>query len=239
MCDVIDIYRNAGFQIIHVPDNFRIGDKGGLNFIHNVLKKRDWLSKGDKVFNWNIYSDCDDLNTIAMNHGLDEIDAQSIIANSWGEDEVRANYDKHFYEWLEVLREKIGQEKWEKIVAGFGISSKEIDDAYYKGDDEEDGIPDRWQEKDEMITAIFGNNSNSPQTSQESVIVSKDENPIASAQDDDLDDCFAELEAEQQQSIAEAKERELMKNRYEKHLEEEMWELNRTMKSAFSSKTCA
>lgn len=121
MCDVIDIYRNAGFQIIHVPDNFRIGDKGGLNFIHHVIKKRDWLSKGDRVFNWSIYSDCDDLNTIAMKYGLDEIDAQSIIKNSWGAEEVQENYDKQFAQWLDILRKKIGQEKWENFVAGFGV----------------------------------------------------------------------------------------------------------------------
>ena len=29
-----------------------------------------------------------------------------------------------------------------------------------------------------------------------------------------------------------------MKKRYEDHLEQEMWELNRTMKSVFSSKAC-
>lgn len=74
MSKVIDLYREAGFQIIHVPDNYRIGDKGGLKFYHHVVNTRDWLSKGDKVFNWSIYSDCDDLNKIAMQYGLDEID---------------------------------------------------------------------------------------------------------------------------------------------------------------------
>lgn len=124
MSKVIDIYRDAGFQIIHLPDNFRIGDKGGLKFYHHVLKTKDWLSKGDKVFNWSIFSDCDDLNTIAMKHGLDEIDAQSIIANSWSEDEVQANYDTHFTEWLEVLRQKCSKEEWEGFMAGLGVSYK-------------------------------------------------------------------------------------------------------------------
>ena len=72
-----------------------------------------------------------------------------------------------------------------------------------------------------------------PQTSQETKI------PTTTEQDDVYEDFLAELEAEQQQSIAEAKEREVMKKRYEDHLEEEMWKLNRTMKSVFSSKTCA
>ena len=57
--------------------------------------------------------------------------------------------------------------------------------------------------------------------------------------DDELADYMAELEAEEQKSIAKVKERELMKKRYEDHLEEEMWELNQTMKSVFCSKTCA
>ena len=67
-----------------------------------------------------------------------------------------------------------------------------------------------------------------PSTNKESIYID----------DDEMNDFLAELEAEEQKSIAEAKERELMKKRYEDHLEQEKWELNRTMKSVFS-KTCA
>ena len=219
MVHVIDIYRDAGFQIIHLPDNFRIGDKGGLNFIHYVVKSKDWLSKGDKVFNWSIYSDCDDLNKIAMTYELDEIDAQSIIANSWGEDEVRENYDKHFTEWLEVLRQKCSKEDWKEFVTNLGLSHLITED------EEIEPVPaDEEKQLDK---------NDEPQTSQDTKI------PTTTEQDDVYEDFLAELEAEQQQTIAKAKERELMKKRYEDHLEEEMWELNRTMKSVFSSKTCA
>ena len=219
MVHVIDIYRDAGFQIIHLPDNFRIGDKGGLNFIHYVVKSKDWLSKGDKVFNWSIYSDCDDLNKIAMTYELDEIDAQSIIDNSWGEDEVRENYDKHFTEWLEVLRQKCSKEDWKEFVTNLGLSHLITED------DETEPVPaDEVKQLDK---------NDEPQTSQDTKI------PTTTEQDDVYEDFLAELEAEQQQTIAKAKEREVMKKRYEDHLEEEMWELNRTMKSVFSSKTCA
>lgn len=226
MVHVIDIYRDAGFQIIHLPDNFRIGDKGGLNFIHYLVKSKDWLSKGDKVFNWSIYSDCDDLNKIAMTYELDEIDAQAIIANSWGEDEVQANYDKHFTEWLEVLRQKIGQEEWEGFMAGLGASYKATVDEVA----EQLPVEQDYQSPDFDDLAAWLE------------FLSADEVKRyvkTTVRNDDMDAFMAELEAGQQQSIAEAKERELMKKRYEDHLEEEMWELNRTMKSVFSSKTCA
>ena len=249
MVHVIDIYRNAGFQIIHLPDNFRIGDKGGLNFIHHVLKK-DWLSKGDKVFNWSIYSDCDDLNKIAMTYELDEIDAQAIIANSWGKDEVQANYDKHFTEWLEVLRQKCSKEEFESFVTEFRIPYKvtEDDEPEQVSADEvkQDDKNDEPQPKQDDVSCSNDDmdafmaeleaeyfQSDTPQASQETKI------PTTTEQDDVYEDFLAELAAGQQQSIAEAKERELMKKRYEDHLEEEMWELNRTMKSVFSSKTCA
>lgn len=226
MVHVIDIYRDAGFQIIHLPDNFRIGDKGGLNFIHYLVKSKDWLSKGDKVFNWSIYSDCDDLNKIAMTYELDEIDAKSIIDNSWGEDEVRENYDKHFSEWLEVLRQKIGQEEWEGFMAGLGASYKATVDEVA----EQLPVEQDYQSPDFDDLAAWLE------------FLSADEVKRyvkTTVRNDDMDAFMAELEAGQQQSIAEAKERELMKKRYEDHLEEEMWELNRTMKSVFSSKTCA
>ena len=250
MVHVIDIYRNAGFQIIHLSDNFRIGDKGGLNFIHYVVKSKDWLSKGDKVFNWSIYSDCDDLNKIAMTYELDEIDAQAIIANSWGEDEVRENYDKHFSEWLEVLRQKCSKEEFESFVTEFRIPYKVTEDDEpeqvsaneVKQDDKndepqpkQDDVSCSNEDMDAFMAELEAEyfQSTTPQARQEPKI------PSTSKQDDDLDAYFAELEAEEQKSIAKAKERELMKKRYEDHLEQEKWELNRTMKSVFSSTHCA
>lgn len=253
MVPVIDIYRNAGFQIIHLPDNFRIGDKGGLNFIHYLVKSKDWLSKGDKVFNWSIYSDCDDLNKIAMTYELDEIDAQVIIANSWGEDEVRENYDKHFTEWLEVLRQKCSKDDWEEFVANLRLSYKVTED------DEPEHAPTD-EVKQDVVEPV---KNDEPQPKQDDVSCSKDDMdafmieleaecfqsitsqasqetkiPTTTKQDDVYEDFLAELEASQQHSIAKAKEREVMKKRYEDHLEQEMWELNRTMKSVFSSKVC-
>ncbi len=124
MSKVIDIYREAGFQIIHILDNFRLGDKGGLKGLYHVKMYRDWLSKGDKVFSWGIYSEFKDFNDVAIEYGLDEIDAQTIIDNSWNEDEVRANCDKHFSEWLEVCRKKCSKEEWEKFAPSVGLSCK-------------------------------------------------------------------------------------------------------------------
>jgi len=124
MSKVIDIYREAGFQIIHILDNFRLGDKGGLKGLYHVKEYKDWLSKGDKVFSWGIYSEFKDFNDVAIVYGLDEIDAQTIIDNSWNEDEVRANCDKHFSEWLEVCRKKCSKEEWEKFAPSVGLSCK-------------------------------------------------------------------------------------------------------------------
>lgn len=94
MSKVIDIYREAGFQIIHILDNFRIGDKGGVKGLEHIVTRKEWLSKGDKVFSWEIYSECDDLNEIAMKHNLDEIDPQTIIDHSWNKDEAESNYQE-------------------------------------------------------------------------------------------------------------------------------------------------
>lgn len=187
MSKVIDIYRDAGFQIIHLPDNFRIGDKGGLKFIHHVLKTKDWLSKGDKVFNWSIYSDCDDLNKIAMTYELDEIDAESIIDNSWGEDEVRENYDKHFTEWLEVLRQKCSKEEWEGFMAGLGASYKATVDEVA----EQLPVEQDYQSPDFDDLAAWLE------------FLSADEVKRyvkTTVRNDDFEDFLAELEAEQQQA---------------------------------------
>ena len=176
MSKVLDIYREAGFQIIHILDNFRLKDKGGVKGLEWITEKREWLSKGDKVFSWDIYSEFKDFNDVAMAYELDEIDPQTIIDHSWNEDEAESNYQEFV-----------------------------------------------------QITPAEEKPIHTPSTNKESIYID----------DDEMNDFLAELEAEQQHSIAKAKEREVMKKRYEDHLEEEMWELNRTMKSVFSSKTCA
>ena len=188
------------------------------------------------------------MNKIAMTYELDEIDAQTIIDNSWGEDEVRENYDKHFTEWLEVLRQKCSKEEFVSFVTEFRIPYKVTEDDEpeqvsaneVKQDDKNDEPQPKQDDvscSNEDIDAFMAEleaehfQSTTPQARQEPKI------PSTSKQDDDLDAYFAELEAEEQKSIAKAKERELMKKRYEDHLEQEKWELNRTMKSVFS-KTC-
>jgi len=94
MSKVLDIYREAGFQIIHILDNFRLKDKGGVKGLEWITEKREWLSKGDKVFSWDIYSEFKDFNDVAMAYELDEIDPQTIIDHSWNEEEARSNYQE-------------------------------------------------------------------------------------------------------------------------------------------------
>ena len=92
MTDVIELYRAAGFQIIHILDNYRIGDKGGKQGLACMVKNRDWFEKGDKVFDWSIYSDDKDLNDIAIHYELDEIDPNTIINHSVGYEDALALY---------------------------------------------------------------------------------------------------------------------------------------------------
>ena len=94
MSKVIDIYREAGFKIIHILDNFRLGDKGGVKGLEHIVTRKEWLSKGDKVFSWDIYSEFKDFNDVAIAYELDEIDPQTIIDHSWNEEEARSNYQE-------------------------------------------------------------------------------------------------------------------------------------------------
>ena len=94
MSKVIDIYREAGFQIIHILDNFRLGDKGGVKGLEHIVTRKEWLSKGDKVFSWDIYSEFKDFNDVAIAYELDEIDPQTIIDPSWNKDEAESNYQE-------------------------------------------------------------------------------------------------------------------------------------------------
>ena len=215
MSKVLDIYREAGFQIIHILDNFRLKDKGGVKGLEWITEKREWLSKGDKVFSWDIYSEFKDFNDVAIAYELDEIDPQTIIDHSWNEEEAQ----------------RMGRDF-------ISVPSHTTSDDYEE-DDEENGIPDRWKENDETMSAIFNTDSITPQARQKVTVWSSNDVKLHSSEPDDVfEDFMAELEAEQQKSIAKAKERELMKKRYEDHLEQEKWELNRTMKSVFSSKAC-
>lgn len=89
MNKVIQIFRDNGYQIIHILDNFRVEDKGGVKGLSTILRNRTWLQQGDRIFNWSIYSECKDLNEIAMKYELDEIPYQTIIDNSWNEENAR------------------------------------------------------------------------------------------------------------------------------------------------------
>lgn len=91
MSKVIDIFREEGFTIVHILDNFRLGDKGGLKGLETIVSSKDWLAKGDRLFSWDVYSDCDDLNEIAIKCDVDEIDPQTILDHTWGEEEARVN----------------------------------------------------------------------------------------------------------------------------------------------------
>lgn len=89
MNKTIQIFRNAGFQVIHILDNFRAGDKGGMRGLQSIVN-RDFMKNGDLVYSWAEYSDCKDLNEVAMRYGLDEIATETIIRNTWNEEEARA-----------------------------------------------------------------------------------------------------------------------------------------------------
>lgn len=245
MSKVIDIFRDAGFQIIHVPDNFRLGDKGALKFYEHIITMRDWLSKGDKMFSWEIYSDCDDLNDVAMKHELDEIPAQTIIDHSWNEEEARGNYknfmtiggnqqpqgtpqiepqeevitpDQSFIDEL-LQSDEYGLDL-KSTVTTIGEEEKPCkspspshlsDKAYH---DNPPAMKDLYDDLDEMVE----NDAHHEQPSY----------------DDDFEKMLAEIEQEQKKSAEHAKERELMKKRYEERIEQDKWDLERTTQKVFN-----
>lgn len=89
MRKVIDIFRKNGFQIIHIPDNFRAGDKGGKAALREYAKSdSDIFMPGDLVFNWEIWADLKDINEVAMHHGWSEIDAKMILDHTWSHDDM-------------------------------------------------------------------------------------------------------------------------------------------------------
>ncbi len=89
MNETIQIFRNAGFRVIHILDNFRAGDKGGIRGLQSIVN-RDFMKNGDLVYSWAEYSDCKDLNEIAVKNDLDEISPDIIINNCWNEQDARA-----------------------------------------------------------------------------------------------------------------------------------------------------
>ena len=88
MNKVIQMFRDHGYQIIHIFDNFQEGDKGGRRGLDTMVRSHDWLQQGDRVFDWTPFTGCKDLNDVAMKYELDEIDPQTTIANSWNAEEV-------------------------------------------------------------------------------------------------------------------------------------------------------
>ena len=94
MNKVVQMFRDHGYQIIHIFDNFQEGDKGGRRGLDTMVRSHDWLQQGDRVFDWTPFTGCKDLNDVAMKYELDEIDPQTIIANSWNEDEVLNYYNE-------------------------------------------------------------------------------------------------------------------------------------------------
>ena len=91
MNKVVQMFRDHGYQIIHIFDNFQEGDKGGRRGLDTMVRSHDWLQQGDRVFDWTPFTGCKDLNDVAMKYELDEIDPQTIIKNSWNEEEVKAH----------------------------------------------------------------------------------------------------------------------------------------------------
>lgn len=95
MNKVVQMFRDHGYQIIHIFDNFQEGDKGGRRGLDTMVRSHDWLQQGDRVFNWTPFTGCKDLNDVAMKYELDEIDPQTIIKNSWNEEEVLNYYNEN------------------------------------------------------------------------------------------------------------------------------------------------
>ena len=95
MNKVIQMFRDHGYQIIHIFDNFQEGDKGGRRGLDTMVRSHDWLQQGDRVFDWTPFTGCKDLNDVAMKYELDEIDPQTIIKNSWNEEEVLNYYNEN------------------------------------------------------------------------------------------------------------------------------------------------
>lgn len=240
MSKVIDIFRDAGFQIIHIPNNFRLGDKGGLKFYEHIITMRDWLSKGDKMFSWEIYSDCKDLNDVAMKHELDEIPAQIIIDHSWNEEKARANY-KNFMPTGDNQQSQ-GTPQEEIITAAQNITDELLQSDEYGLDLKstvtaiEDEIEDIPTISTHQSDKELRDNPPAMKDLYDDLdeMVENDAHDTQPTYDEDFERVLAEIEQEQKQAAEQAKERERMKKRYEEHLEEEMREMERTTQAIYN-----
>lgn len=84
MRKVIDVYRKAGFKIVHVPDNFRAGDKGGKAALKEYLKaNNDIFHAGDLIFNWEPWPEQKDINDVAVKFNVNEINGKTILQHCW------------------------------------------------------------------------------------------------------------------------------------------------------------
>lgn len=245
MSKVIDIFRDAGFQIIHIPNNFRLGDKGGLKFYEHIITMRDWLSKGDKMFSWEIYSDCDDLNDVAMKHELDEIPAQIIIDHSWNEEEARANY-KNFMPTVDNKQPPVTdpREQKEEIIT----TAQNLTDELLQSDEygldlkstvtviEEEEKPCKSPSPNHLSDKDYRDNPPAMKDLYDDLdeMVENDAHDKQLSYDDDFEQILDEIEQEQKKSAEQVRERERMKKRYEEHLEEEMWEMERTTQAIYN-----
>lgn len=248
MSKVIDIYREAGFQIIHILDNFRLGDKGGVKGLEHIVTRKEWLSKGDKVFSWDIYSECDDLNEIAMKHELDEIDPQTIIDHSWNEEEARANY-KNFMPTVDNQQSLVTdpREQKEEVKNPAQIFTDELLQSDEYGLDlkstvtaiEEEENPCKSPSPNHLSDKAYRDNPPAMKNLYDDLdeMVENDthhEKPQHSCSDDELEALFEQMEKEEQEAAEQARERERLKKRYEAHLEQEMWEMERTAQKVFN-----
>lgn len=241
MSKVIDIYREAGFQIIHILDNFRLGDKGGVKGLEHIVTRKEWLSKGDKMFSWDIYSECDDLNEIAMKHELDEIPAQTIIDHSWNEEEARANY-KNFMPTVDNQQFQ-GTPQEEIITAAQNLTDELLQSDEYGLDlkstvtaIEEEEKPFKSPSTNHLSDKDYRDNPPAMKDLYDDLdeMVENDAHDKQLSYDDDFEQVLAEIEQEQKKSAEQVRERERMKKRYEKHLEEEMWEMERTTQAIYN-----
>lgn len=245
MSKVLDIYREAGFQIIHILDNFQLKDKGGVKGLECITEKREWLSKGDKVFSWDIYSEFKDFNDVAIAYELDEIPAQIIIDHSWNEEEARANY-KNFMPTVDNKQPPVTdpREQKEEIIT----TAQNLTDELLQSDEygldlkstvtaiEEEEKPCKSPSPNHLSDKDYRDNPPAMKDLYDDLdeMVENDAHDKQLSYDDDFEQILDEIEQEQKKSAEQVRERERMKKRYEKHLEEEMWEMERTTQAIYN-----
>ena len=209
--------------------------------LEHIVTRKEWLPKGDKVFSWDIYSECDDLNEIAMKHELDEIPAQIIIDHSWNEEEARANY-KNFMPTVDNQQFQ-GTPQEEIITAAQNITDELLQSDEYGLDlkstvtaIEEEEKPCKSPSPNHLSDKAYRDNPPAMKDLYDDLdeMVENDAHDKQLSYDDDFEQVLAEIEQEQKKSAEQVRERERMKKRYEKHLEEEMWEMERTTQAIYN-----